>query len=58
MAEWWLGPTTADQCGHIPANVLTCSMTGSGLFVTSRENRPSSAPSRTYCTEGGRREGI
>ena len=19
MAEWWLGPTTADQCGHIPA---------------------------------------
>ena len=18
MAEWWLGPTTADQCGHIP----------------------------------------
>ena len=21
MAEWWLGPTTTDQCGHIP--VLT-----------------------------------
>ena len=19
MAEWWLGPTTADQCRHIPA---------------------------------------
>ena len=18
MAEWWVGPTTADQCGHIP----------------------------------------
>ena len=18
VTEWWLGPTTADQCGHIP----------------------------------------
>ena len=19
LSEWWLGPTTADRCGHIPA---------------------------------------
>ena len=34
--------------------MLTCSMTGSGLLVTSSENKPSSAPSRTYCTVAGR----
>ena len=30
--------------------IHTCSMTGSGLLVTSSENRPSSAPNSTYCT--------
>ena len=39
---------------RISALVLTCSMTGSGLLVTSSENKPSSAPSRTYCTMAGR----
>ena len=35
---------------HGQAREETCSMTGSGLSVTSREKSPSSAPNITYCS--------